>query len=141
MISFRARSVRHSRPGTARNISSPVQSMEWFQARNSFRPFRAGNERALKGFEHQGGGDQVEDRESPNPHVGHLPHEFWPLAARRSLKEEKALNSHSQRFGLHSDRVLVLILTASRASPPSHPPLQAWCSFMRGFGRNPSMCI
>jgi hypothetical protein len=39
------------------------------------------------------------------------------------------------------DRVLVLILRASRAFSPSPLPLQAWCSFMRGFGGNPSVCI
>jgi hypothetical protein len=35
-IPLRAYSVRHSWPGTARNISSPVQNIEWFQARNSY---------------------------------------------------------------------------------------------------------
>jgi hypothetical protein len=44
---LRARSVKLSRPGTARNNSSPIQFIEWFQAQNNSRPFRAANERAL----------------------------------------------------------------------------------------------
>ena len=44
---FRACSVKHSWPGTVRNISSPVQNIKWFQVRNSSRPFQPRNERAL----------------------------------------------------------------------------------------------
>jgi hypothetical protein len=35
----------------------------------------------------------------------------------------------------------VLILWVWRASPPSPLLLQAWRSFLRGFGGNPSVCI
>jgi hypothetical protein len=44
--SLNTRSVKRSWPETTRNNSSPIQFIEWFQAQNSSRPFRAANERA-----------------------------------------------------------------------------------------------